>query len=256
VRFASSALAAVAVAAVGACQPGPRMTVPLKPYGLAVGTVDLKLSSVHVAFGRHPVLIDTGSPGDFVDLQEGLKKLGVRLADIKCAVVTHGHADHAGNARMLQQRGIKIVGGSGDLWRDFRGLHGKLEATSFFARLLKVIIPGHYTPFWPDIRVTGRYDLLRECGLDAEAIVVGGHTAGSLVVIAAGGKLAFVGDLFRGGALAGYVHRSEPKEHFYQEDLKLVHDTIRKLARDGVELFVMGQGGPSKRADVQRVFGR
>ena len=34
------------------------MTVPLKPYGLAVGTVNLKLSSVHVAFGRHPVLME------------------------------------------------------------------------------------------------------------------------------------------------------------------------------------------------------
>jgi glyoxylase-like metal-dependent hydrolase (beta-lactamase superfamily II) len=231
------------------------MVIPTKTAGLAIGTVNLSLSSVHVAFGAHPVLIDTGSPGDFVDLQEGLKKLGVRLADIKCAVVTHGHADHAGGARALQKRGIKIVAGSGDLWREMRGVHGTLKATSLFAVFLKVIIPGSYTAFWPDIRVKDRFDL-RACGLDAEAIVVGGHTAGSLVVIAGGGKIAFVGDLFRGGALAGYVHRSEPKEHFYQEDLDVVHAKIRELARQGVEIFVMGHGGPAKRADVERVFGR
>jgi glyoxylase-like metal-dependent hydrolase (beta-lactamase superfamily II) len=253
VRSAASTLL-IAVTLV-ACQPGPRMTVPLKPYGLPVATINLRLSSVHVAFGTHPVLIDTGSPGEAYELEKKLRTLGVRLSDIKCAVVTHGHADHAGNARALQHRGIQIVAGSGDLWRAFQGLHGKLRATSFFAVLLKAIIPSRYPAFWPNIRVKDRYDL-RACGLDAEAIVVGGHTAGSLIVLAAGGKLAFVGDLFRGGALAGYVHRSEPKEHFYQEDLRRVHDTIRRLARQGVELFVMGHGGPSKRADVQRVFGK
>jgi hydroxyacylglutathione hydrolase len=253
VRFARSAL--VLAVALAACTPGPRITVPVTRVGLAVGTVNLGLSSVHVAFGRHPVLIDTGSPGEWYELQKKLASIHVKLADVKCAVITHGHADHAGNARMLQQRGIKIIAGSGDLWREFRGVHGKLKATSFFARLLKAIIPSTYTAFWPNIRVKDRYDL-RDCGLDAEAIVVGGHTAGSLVVIAAGGKLAFVGDLFRGGALAGYVHRSEPKEHFYQEDLAAVHAKIRELARQGVEIFVMGHGGPASRADVQRVFGR
>jgi glyoxylase-like metal-dependent hydrolase (beta-lactamase superfamily II) len=136
-----------------------------------------------------------------------------------------------------------------------RGVHGTLKATSLFAVFLKAIIPSSYAAFWPDIRVKDRFDL-RACGLDAEAIVVGGHTAGSLVVIAGGGKIAFVGDLFRGGALAGYVHRSEPKEHFYQEDLGVVHAKIRELVRQGVEIFVMGHGGPAKRADVERVFGR
>jgi glyoxylase-like metal-dependent hydrolase (beta-lactamase superfamily II) len=252
VRFAGKTLVVIALAA---CQPGPRMVVPTKTAGLAIGTVNLSLSSVHVAFGAHPVLIDTGSPGETYELEKKLNGLGVRLSDIKCAVVTHGHADHAGGARALQQRGIKIVAGSGDLWREIRGVHGKLKATSLFAVFLKVIIPSTYTAFWPDIRVKDRYDL-RACGLDAEAIVVGGHTAGSLVVIAGGGKIAFVGDLFRGGALAGYVHRGEPKEHFYQEDLNVVHAKIRELVRRGVEIFVMGHGGPATRADVERVFGR
>lgn len=251
-RFAVSASVAVALAA---CSHPPRIVLPVSTAGLAVGTVNLRLSSVHVAFGRSPVLIDTGSPGEEELLKKGLSRLGVHLSDIKCAVVTHGHADHAGNARFLQKHHIKIIAGGGDLWREMNGEHGSLTSTSVFAVFLKPIIPGSYTPFWPDVKVKDRYDL-RDCGLDAEARVVGGHTAGSLVVIAAGGKVAFVGDLFRGGALAGYVHRSEPKEHFYQEDIEKVHQTIRELARSGVEYFIMGHGGPSRRADVERVFGR
>jgi glyoxylase-like metal-dependent hydrolase (beta-lactamase superfamily II) len=170
-------------------------------------------------------------------------------------VVTHGHADHAGTARELQLRGIKLIAGQGDLWRELRGVHGKLKATSFFAELLKAIIPARYQPFWPDIRVKDRLDL-HECGVDGEARVVGAHTKGSLVVVIAGGKVALVGDLFRGGALAGYVKRGSPKEHFYQEDVPLAHQRIRELLAAGVEYFVLGHGGPAKRADVERVFGR
>jgi len=249
VRVLASALVALA-----ACTPSPRMTVPKSAGGVAIGTVALSLSNVHVIVGEHPVLVDTGSPGEVYELEKGLRALGIRLSDVRCAVVTHGHADHAGGARVLQQRGITIIAGQGDLWREIVGLHGHLKSTSFFATLLKVIIPGHYQPFWPDVRVKDRYDL-HACGVDGEVVAMSGHTAGSLVVLVGGGKIALVGDLFRGGALAGYVHRSEPKEHFYQDDLQLAHRRIHELLARGVEIFVLGHGGPARRADVERVFG-
>jgi len=245
---AASALLTIAIAA---CAPGPTWVEPHH-----VGTVTLGLSNVHVLVGEHPVLVDTGSPGELDDLEAGLRKLGIALGDVTCAVVTHVHADHAGNARGLQLRGIKIIAGSGDLMRAINGDHGTLYPTSFFARfILKPLIPHEFAAFWPDIRVRDRYDL-HACGVDAEVIAMPGHTAGSLVVLADGGKLAFVGDLFRGGALAGYVHRSEPKEHFYQDDLAAAHERIHELIARGVERFVLGHGGPSQRADVIRVFGQ
>jgi glyoxylase-like metal-dependent hydrolase (beta-lactamase superfamily II) len=248
--------ASFALVAIAACTPAPAMVVPRSTANLAVGTVALGLSNVHVMLGEHPVLVDTGSPGELGDLEAGLGKLGIRLRDVTCAVVTHVHADHAGNARALQLRGIKIIAGSGDLMRAVNGDHGTLYPTSFFARfILKPLIPHRFDAFWPDVRVRDRYDL-RACGVDAEVIAMPGHTAGSLVVIAGGGKLAFVGDLFRGGALAGYVHRSEPEEHFYQDDLAAAHQRIHELLARGVEIFLLGHGGPSKRADVERVFGR
>ncbi|MBV8757652.1 MAG: MBL fold metallo-hydrolase [Deltaproteobacteria bacterium] len=252
-RFAASLFALFAHAA---CTPPPRMTVPRSEAGVAIGTITLRLSNVHVLVGEHPVLVDTGSPGEHDKLVEGLHRLGIHLDDIRCAVVTHGHADHAGNARWLQQRGITIIAGQGDLWREIAGVHGHLKSTSFFATLLKAIIPGHYPPLWPDVRIhtNGRYDLA-SCGVAGEVIATPGHTQGSLVVLVGGGKVALVGDLFRGGALAGYVHPHEPKEHFYQDDLVLAHRRIHELLARGVEIFVLGHGGPARAADVRRVFG-
>ena len=211
---------------------------------------------MHVLVGAHPVLVDTGSPGELGELEAGLRTLGIRLDDVTCAVVTHVHADHAGNARALQRRGIRIIAGRGDLLRAIDGDHGTLHPTSFFARfLLKPLIPHRFDAFWPDVRVRDRYDL-RACGVDGEVVATPGHTAGSLSVLVGGGRIALVGDLFRGGALAGYVHRGEPEEHFYQDDLVAVHQRIRELLARGVEIFVLGHGGPSARADVERVFGR
>lgn len=106
-----------------------------------------------------------------------------------------------------------------------------------------------------DVLVSGHYDLAPECGVAGEVIAMSGHTAGSVVVVVANGKVALVGDLFRGGKLAGFVHRSEPMVHFYQDDKALAHRRIRELLARGVEWFVLGHGGPSTRADVQREFG-
>jgi hydroxyacylglutathione hydrolase len=236
------------------CTPTPRVVIP-QTNGQKIATITLGLSNVHVLFGEHVVLVDTGSPGEGLLLDRGLRELGVKRGDVTCAVVTHGHSDHAGNARWLQMHGVKIIGGAADLGRFINGAHGKLKSTSLFARLLKPAIPKHYEPFWPDVRVHEgeRYDL-RACGVEGEVVVMPAHTAGSLVVLVGGGKIALVGDLFRGGALAGYVHPSSPKEHFYQDDIPLVHRQIRALLDHGVEWFVLGHGGPSRRADVEKAF--
>ena len=149
---------ALSLVVIAACAPLPRMVIPRSAAGLAIGTVTLGLSNVHVLLGEHPVLIDTGSPSEIYDLENGLRALGIRLADVTCAVVTHVHADHAGGARALQRRGIKIIAGAGDLERARRGDHGTLVPTSFFARfLLKPLIPHRFDAFSPDVSVADHY---------------------------------------------------------------------------------------------------
>ena len=237
-----------------ACRPGPRITMPAT-QGTVIATVTLQWSNVHLVFGSHALIVDSGAQGEFPDLVSGLRALGVKLADVKCAVITHGHADHAGTARALQVNGVKIIAGAGDLERTRHGEHGKHNPTGIFSWMLKFLLPETYKPFVADIQVTDRYDLSTECGVAGEVIAMPGHTAGSVVVLVAGGKVALVGDLFRGGKLGGFVSKTTPMVHFYQDDKALAHQHIRELLARGIEWFVLGHGGPSTRAQVTEKVG-
>lgn len=240
---------AAALLALAACGSSPRL-VKSAADGAAIGTVKLAWSNAHVVFGAHPLLVDSGAQGDFGELAEGLRALGAPVSSVRCAVITHGHADHAGTARALQLAGVKIIAGAADVDRTWRGAHGPHHPTSLFARVLAWFLPVTYKPFVADVVVTDRYDLA-PCGMEGEVLATPGHTPGAVVVLVAHGKIALVGDLFRGGL----VFPSSPAEHFYQDDLALDHAQIRMLLARGVEWFVLGHGGPIRRDRVQDEFG-
>ena len=233
---------------LAACGSHAQMAIPTSE-GMAIGTIKLSLSNVHVLLGAHPVLVDTGTHGDLDDLDRGLRALGIDAADIKCAVVTHVHADHAGLARALQGRGILIIAGAADVARAQRGDHGALHATGFKGTLLQPFIPSDFMAFTPNVAVTDTYDL-HDCGVDGKAIAMPGHTAGSLVVLVANKRIALVGDLFRGSL----IDAREPVEHFFQDDVAMAHQRIHELLAMGVQWFVLGHGGPARAGDVAKAF--
>lgn len=239
-----------ALVVLAACGTNPHL-VKSAADGAAIGTVKLAWSNAHVVFGAHPLLVDSGAQGDFPDLVAGMRALGAPLSSVRCAVITHGHADHAGTVRALQLAGVKIIAGAGDVDRTWRGAHGPHHPTSLFARVLAWFLPVTYKPFVADVVVTDRYDLA-PCGIDGEVLATPGHTPGAVAVLIAHGKIALVGDLFRGGLL----FPTSPAEHFYQDDLALDHAQIRALLARGVEWFVLGHGGPIGRASVEDEFGR
>jgi hydroxyacylglutathione hydrolase len=250
VRAFAMVRALLVVLLLGACGPTTRMVMPAS-RGVAIGTVSLKWSQVHAVFGEHVLLVDSGADGDFDEIKAGLDQLGVKLADIKCAVITHGHADHAGTARAFQLAGIKIIAGAADLERTRKGVHGPHHPTGVFARMLKWFLPDGYPAFTADVQVADRYDLAA-CGVRGEVIAMPGHTPGSVVVLVAGGTVALVGDQFRGGL----AYPELAVEHFYQDDPELDHRQIKALLHRGVVWFVLGHGGPIERRDVIDEFGR
>jgi glyoxylase-like metal-dependent hydrolase (beta-lactamase superfamily II) len=80
-----------------------------------IHTIDLhylgvpEMIACYVVVGPNgPVLVETGPSSCLAQLERGLCSLGMSLDDIRHALVTHIHLDHAGAAGHLARRGIAV----------------------------------------------------------------------------------------------------------------------------------------------------
>ena len=184
------------------------------------------------------VLIETGVPvaGYQDSLVNSIKKLGFKPENITLAIVTHGHGDHAGNARFLQQTfKIKIAGSKADLDKFTSGKTelAKSEDVSIWGTRLRPYTDLNYQPFTPDVIVENTVDLAKY-GVNGKIIPIkGGHTPGDLLVLI--DENLFVGDAFlgtfkaQGGGLAPDNHHV--REHFFHEDKQLADQNLKVIEK-------------------------
>ncbi len=80
--------------------------------GAAVTIVNVGYRSTNywvVSAGRARVLIDLGWPGTMGLLRANLARLDVPLSEIRYAIATHFHPDHAGLAQPLKDAGVPLL---------------------------------------------------------------------------------------------------------------------------------------------------
>jgi glyoxylase-like metal-dependent hydrolase (beta-lactamase superfamily II) len=189
------------------------------------------------------ILIETGVPvaGYQDSLIKSIKKLGFKPENITLAIVTHGHGDHAGNARFLQENfKIKIAGGKADLDKFTSGKTelSKSEDVSVWGNRLRPYSDLNYPPFTPDIMVDKSSIDLEKYGVSGKIIPIkGGHTPGDLLVLI--GENLFVGDAFvgtfkgQGGGLAPDGHHV--REHFFHENKELADQNLKVIEKIAIE---------------------
>ncbi|MBF4515459.1 MBL fold metallo-hydrolase [Flavobacterium sp. ANB] len=189
------------------------------------------------------ILIETGVsvPGYQDSLVNSIRKLGFKPENISLAIVTHGHGDHAGNARFLQQTfKIKIAGSKFDLDKFTSGKTelSKSEDVSIWGTRLRPYTDLSYTPFTPDIIVENNTIDLEKYGVNGKIIPIkGGHTSGDLLILI--GENLFVGDAFlgtfkaQGGGLIPDGHHV--REHFYHENKKLADENLKVIEKIAIE---------------------
>ncbi len=210
------------------------------------------------------ILVETGVPvaGYQDSLVKSIKTLGFKPENIALAIVTHGHGDHAGNARFLQQTfHIPIAGSKGDLEKFTSGKTelAKSEDVSIWGSRLRQYSDLSYPPFTPDVLVDNSNIDLAKYGVNGKIIPIkGGHTPGELLVLI--GENLFVGDAFvgtfkaQGGGLAPDGHHV--REHFYHENRKLADQNLKlieKLALDNkVTTLYPTHNGPVTTAELTK----
>lgn len=62
-----------------------------------------------VSAGHARMLVDIGWPGTLGTMLAGLKRMGIPLGELKYALATHYHIDHAGLAEELKRAGVPLL---------------------------------------------------------------------------------------------------------------------------------------------------
>lgn len=168
-------------------------------------------------------VVDPG--GDLPRIRDAIAKAGVTVEKI---LLTHGHIDHAGEAKPLaQELGVPIEGSN--------------EADRFWLARLDEDgrnwgIPG--VPFEPD-RWLVEGDVVSVGELRLDVWETPGHTAGHVIFHHPASKLAITGDVL----FQGSVGRTDLPQGDHQQLVRSIVDKLWPLGNDTV--FLPGHGPAS-----------
>jgi len=191
------------------------------------------------------LLIDTSTRNTYKKFKKELKKLAVKVSQIKYVFLTHHHGDHTGflkklieesEASLIVHRKALPFLAEGRNNSEMTGNTGlirllmRLRLTIGFATVNEAVIPNQKAIILED----DNNELLRATGFAAKIITLPGHTGDSMALVFDDGR-AFVGD-----AAMNRCHLLNPG--FYPlvaEDCLQIRTSWIKLLNEGAkELFV------------------
>ncbi|WP_322486983.1 MBL fold metallo-hydrolase [Chloroflexus sp.] len=138
-----------------------------------------------VSAGASRLLVDIGYPGTLGMMKAHLRKMGVPLREIRYALATHYHIDHAGLAEELKREGVPLL-----------VLDVQAPAIPLMKRYTKP--SDHYVEITEHGNVIISFaqsrQLLRQIGIGGEILATPGHTEHCVSLLLDNGS-AFTGDL-------------------------------------------------------------
>jgi glyoxylase-like metal-dependent hydrolase (beta-lactamase superfamily II) len=198
------------------------------------------------------ILVDTGIPHTAGRVMRTLQTLGVEPSEVRLILLTHGHVDHAGSTRALQE----LTGARTAIhYRDQELLEkGRVVAPPMWnaagrvmgALLVPLTRRMHFPPARADIVIGDEGLSLAEFGIHGQVISTPGHTWGSVSLLLDTGA-AFVGDLGGAAGWRGGAPRIPPAGDDPQE----LVNSWKKLLAAGARTIYPGHG-PSFPAQAMR----
>ena len=138
-----------------------------------------------VSAGTSRLLVDLGYPGTMAQMLANLKRMDVPLRDIRYALATHYHIDHAGLAQDLKQAGVPLL----VLETQTEAIPLMRQWTKPQDHYLDITLHDNVLVTFPESRT-----LLEGIGIAGEIIPTPGHSDDSVSLVLDDGS-AFTGDL-------------------------------------------------------------
>jgi glyoxylase-like metal-dependent hydrolase (beta-lactamase superfamily II) len=138
-----------------------------------------------VSAGRSRVLVDLGYPGTMGSMQARLKQMDIPFKEIKYALATHYHIDHAGLAQELKMKGVGLI----VLKTQIAAIPVMKQFTKPQDHYVDILLDGNMTISFSESR-----PLLAQIGIPGEILPTPGHSDDSVSLLLDDGSV-FIGDL-------------------------------------------------------------
>ena len=138
-----------------------------------------------VSAGASRLLVDIGWPGTMGTLRANLDRLDVPLREIRYALATHYHIDHAGLAQELKHAGVPLL----VLETQVHAIPIMKTWTKPWDKYVEISVHDNVTITFQDSR-----PLLRQIGISGEILPTPGHSDDSVSLLLDDGSV-FTGDL-------------------------------------------------------------
>jgi ribonuclease/clavin/mitogillin len=138
-----------------------------------------------VSVGRARLLVDLGWPGTMGTMRRGLDRMGVPLTELRYALATHYHIDHAGLAQEFKQAGVPLL----VLETQVTAIPLMKASTKPDDHYLDIALHDNVTVTFVETRA-----LLQQLGIAGEIVPTPGHSDDSVSLVLDDGS-AFTGDL-------------------------------------------------------------
>jgi len=172
-----------------------------------------------VSAGRSRLLVDLGYPGTLGTMRARLNQMNIPLKEIRYALATHYHIDHAGLAQELKLSGVRLL-----------VLETQVAAIPLMKKFTKpqdhyvdIALEGNVTISFPESRA-----LLSQIGIPGEILPTPGHSDDSVSLLLEDGSV-FTGDL-------------TPLEYAWEEAGEVVKASWRLLKEMGAKRVYPAHG--------------
>lgn len=138
-----------------------------------------------ISAGTARLLVDIGWPGTLGTMKANLKKMGIPLNEIRYALATHYHIDHAGLAEELKREGVPLL----VIEQQVKAIPLMKTWTKPVDKYVEITLEGNLTISCQESR-----SLLNKIGIAGEIVPTPGHSDHCVSLLLDDGSV-FTGDL-------------------------------------------------------------
>jgi glyoxylase-like metal-dependent hydrolase (beta-lactamase superfamily II) len=219
-----------------------------------IHTIRMGITRCYIIQDKATIMVDSGPPNKLDNFTKSIQKAGIDPKQINLIINTHGHFDHIGSAKDIQNvTNAQIAMHELDKECLENSANRSIKGVNTWGRILAWLSARYVLPpvstTEVDIILRNEEFSLVPFGISGKVLYTPGHTMGSVSVLLDTGD-AFVGDL----AMNGIPFHMGSGLTIFAEDLDRVKRSWSLLLNQGAKVIYPGHGNPFRTDMISRII--